>query len=607
MTHEFAHPDEADGVHPIRHQVVFDFGTSHSGFARATRDFPDSLTDKLSAGAGSSSSPLKKLNIDYYIKYKTSWPGGQEPYAKTRTALLYDLQGRLVAWGNEAHHKYLMMHRGKQKNHIYIDRFKLFLDDSRKHEDPAMNQLKTLGKDIDDVIADFLGPLASQVGEYCQFLDTEDWNPYEVRWCLTVPAMWSDAAKAKMRQAMQKAGLIRSAKTTTRLEFCSEPLAGLLFETFSAQSRSVIKADDPVVVVDMGGGTVDLTVMCGSGSGFKELVQGLGASCGSTMLDSAFLKMFRDVIGSKDYDNVIKKSPQLENKLRNQWERRKKAFTGAESEFRVAIQVPSAMYNVCQHDDGVVPGTGGAELEDGELYLSRDTMVMLYEPIVDQIHGLVLSMLNACQSKGINVAHILCVGGFSQSKYLVGELRHRLMEKDAAKIVVSLNGGAAVLLGAPIYACRPELLLKQVARVSYGAQVSVPYRPERHGLRESLGDRLFQAPDGLRVKGVFSPVIRKGQALTPGIVATKKYRAESFTDTIIRASWFVSKLESPIFTDTSDCKCIGVLEVQVTPSQDYANRDTVEVTISMSPSGLMFHAKSLSTNKPVDCRIEFHD
>ncbi|KNE68330.1 hypothetical protein AMAG_12990 [Allomyces macrogynus ATCC 38327] len=220
-----------------------------------------------------------------------------------------------------------------------------------------------------------------------------------------------------MRQAMFKAGLIYS-PDSDRLDFCAEPMAGLLYEMVSSKSHTPIQKGDPVLIVDMGGGTVDLTAMRMSGTGFEELVPGLGASCGSTILDDAFLAMFRDAIGT---------------------------------------------------------------------------------------------------------------------------------------------------------------------------------------------NKLFQAPDGLRVKGVFSPVIRKGQALTPGIVATKKYRAESFTDTIIRASWFVSKLESPIFTDTSDCKCIGVLEVQVTPSQDYANRDTVEVTISMSPSGLMFHAKSLSTNKPVDCRIEFHD
>ncbi|KAJ3358909.1 hypothetical protein GGF32_009920 [Allomyces javanicus] len=275
-----------NNAHPLRHKIAVDFGTSHSGFAVSSRDFPYTLNHDLKA---KDLSALQKLHIEHHIKYKTAWPG-------------------------MAFAQYLGMNSEVQAQHIYIDRFKLFLDDSRKQMDLAMEKLEALGKDVVKVIADYLRALAEAIREFVAHIDPNKyWNPYHVRWCLTVPAMWSDAANSKMRKAMCTAGLIFSAESD-RLDFCSEPMAGLLFELMSSQSHTVIQKDD------LGGGTVDLTAMRMCDSGFKELVPGLGASCGSAMLDVAFLRMFRDVIGAGDYNKIVEKNPQVKAKIRNAWE-----------------------------------------------------------------------------------------------------------------------------------------------------------------------------------------------------------------------------------------------------------------------------------------------
>ncbi|KAJ3347692.1 Heat shock 70 kDa protein 12A [Allomyces javanicus] len=213
-------------------------------------------------------------------------------------------------------------------------------------------------------------------------------------------------------------------------------MAGLLFEMMSSQSHTVIQKDDPVLIVDMGGGTVDLTAMRMCDSGFKELVPGLGASCGSTMLDVAFLRMFRDVIGASAYDTIVEKNPQIKAKIRSAWERCKLAFQGATKSFQASIQVPRPLQKVCQYEDPEpVPDTDGATFDDGEFYLASETMQIMYKDIVEKIHSLVLSMLIECTSKGIQIKHILCVYGFSQSTCLVDQLRSRL-PSDAAKVVV---------------------------------------------------------------------------------------------------------------------------------------------------------------------------
>ncbi|KAJ3347693.1 hypothetical protein GGF32_006768 [Allomyces javanicus] len=160
-----------NNAHLQRHKIAIDFGTSHSGFAVSSCDFPDTLNHDLKA---KDLSALQKLHIEHHIKYKTAWPRMVEPYLKTRTALLDDAQANLVAWGNKAFAQYLGMNSEVQAQHIYIDRFKLFLDDSRQHEDPEMEKLEALGKDVDKVIADYLRALAEAIREFVAHMEPNE-------------------------------------------------------------------------------------------------------------------------------------------------------------------------------------------------------------------------------------------------------------------------------------------------------------------------------------------------------------------------------------------------------------------------------------------------
>ncbi|KNE69532.1 hypothetical protein AMAG_19990 [Allomyces macrogynus ATCC 38327] len=444
----------------ISKHVAIDFGTSHSGFALIVNTFLHVVSDM---DTGADLAELEKLHFENYIKYKSLWPGSAEPYPKTRTALLYRSNGSLSSWGNQAENQYLGMKKAEQDQHIFIERFKLFLDESRKHVDPAMEKLKALGKDIDDVIADYLRALAGAVRQkYEELSRTGNWNPRDMHWCLTVPAMWSLKAMDTMQRAIHKAGLTDVAQNASNLRFCSEPLAGLLYELLTEQSSSrhrfsgendvLIRRNDPVLIVDMGGGTVDLTAMRVCGDGFKEIVPGLGASCGSTMLDLAFLNMFRDVVGVTDFDRIVQKNPQPKAKLLNGWRKCKLSFqenNDGQMDSLAPIPVSNVLRRLCDsiEEGDPLPGTGGATLDDGELYVTRNTMQQLYRDIVEEIHGLILSMLGACSRKGVDITHIVCVGGFSQSTYLIKALRERLQGSGVPGSHVN-ERSAAVLLGA---------------------------------------------------------------------------------------------------------------------------------------------------------------
>ncbi|KNE69598.1 hypothetical protein AMAG_14153 [Allomyces macrogynus ATCC 38327] len=571
-------------VYPIKWQIALDFGTSYSGFAIAVKDFASAVVDSAKTIDLAS---IPRLHLTHYIKYNSSWPGGRMPYAKTRTALLYDASGKA--------------------EHIYIDRFKLLLDAKLAHQGEAVDRLKALGKDAVEVIADYLRPLVTFLGEYIKYSEpTTELNPFHVRWCLTIPAMWSDAAKQKMYRAMFKADLIPSL-TSERVIFCSEPMAGLLSEAISSDARTKIQRIDPILMVDMGCGTVDLTAMRMGTDGFDELVPGIGASCGATMLDDEFLSMFRRAVGPDVYDQVVAEHPKVELQILRDWETCKTTFMGEKRWFG-RVPIPHTMEKYLDLDE---VESSSSELDVGlnenELCLTTALMETLYEPIVAEIVGLVTTMLDRLQAKGISVAHVLCVGGFSQSKYLLSALRERL-PINPLKIVASAHGPAAILIGAPIFACRPELIRTQVARLTYGIQMRTPYKPSVHGPRERLRDRLFMCDDGItRVHNAFDVVIRKGDSMVLGQVITKSYVPADCSHTEVWFNIYVSHLEDPVYTDTVGCDKVGTVTIKVTACTQYSKKDPLVATVRVEHTGLVLEVKNKRTGVKVGTTVDFYD
>ena len=84
----------------------------------------------------------------------------------------------------------------------------------------------------------------------------------KIRWVLTVPALWSEKMKMFMRKAAVQAGIVKS-WNSDKLWLCLEP------EGASIQCREDIEEDELrekmtkgsiILVLDCGGGTVDITV-----------------------------------------------------------------------------------------------------------------------------------------------------------------------------------------------------------------------------------------------------------------------------------------------------------------------------------------------------------
>lgn len=110
---------------------------------------------------------------------------------------------------------------------------------------------------------------------------------------ITVPAVWSNAAQAKTRACAEKAGM----GLGSALHIISEPEAAAMY-ALDAMDPHNIKIGDTFVLVDAGGGTVDLISY--TVTALKPLLKiteaspGSGSLCGSSFLNRIFQKFLKD-------------------------------------------------------------------------------------------------------------------------------------------------------------------------------------------------------------------------------------------------------------------------------------------------------------------------
>jgi hypothetical protein len=153
-------------------------------------------------------------------------------------------------------------------------------------------------------IADYLKALHEYVLEDVTRGFAKNYDQDTFRYCLTVPAMWTDLAKYSMRRAAIKAGLINKDDPQDRLILISEPEAAALYCERMCEQVNLNKGDR-MMICDAGGGTVDLIVFevmddhIQSNSRLKEVTKGMGESCGSVFLDYNFRTLMEEKLGDQ--------------------------------------------------------------------------------------------------------------------------------------------------------------------------------------------------------------------------------------------------------------------------------------------------------------------
>ncbi|WAR14045.1 HS12A-like protein [Mya arenaria] len=296
-----------------------DFGTTYSGWAYSFRH---------------------EFEKDPTIVHAKTWHGGNFVSQKGPTCILIKPDGKtLEAFGYEAETKYAdLAGENKHKKWYYFRRFKMKLFDketltmSLEIEDEDGKRLKA-----STVFSLSIRYLKEDLMKTSSDKLRDDITEKDIHWVITVPAIWSEPAKKFMRKAAREAASI----------YCRH----LPLEKSSDTSVSSFKPGTTYLVLDAGGGTVDITVHEITQEGkLKELSQASGGPWGGTNVDDAFLALFHLITGVDIIERLKRENMEDYLELVRNFEVKKRDITDKAG--TTLIRIPVSMMDLAEEMTG---------------------------------------------------------------------------------------------------------------------------------------------------------------------------------------------------------------------------------------------------------------
>ncbi|XP_035679092.1 heat shock 70 kDa protein 12A-like [Branchiostoma floridae] len=529
---------------------------------------------------------------------------------KTETSVLLTPEGEFKAFGSEASKAYADLEESDAKEHYYFHRFKM-----------KLHTEKTLSKDttIEDVNGKKL-PALDIFAHAMRYLKDHMLNAIkltvsaettlendDIRWVLTVPAIWDDSAKQFMRQAAYKAGIASEAKEGQLLIALEPEAAGIFCRQDSTQNHLLdIKPGDRYMIVDCGGGTVDITVHEISENGkVKEVTTASGGDWGGTKVDVAFLGLLDNIFGADIMTQYRVAHPNEYLILLNEFETKKRSTGPGDSEI-VAVHLGYSFFQFYrEHKEGCTAQQAIEQYDSKEVAFSNgmirihhSVMKSFFTPVIDSILAHLDKLVS--NEEVTPLKYMFMVGGFSESPIL----QHAVKEKfqGACTVLVPEGCGLSIIKGAVMFGHNPSSIAARKSKYTYGTAVCVPFEREHHP------ERLKEWIDGkLLCTRVFTKFVEAGQLVTVGEVSEHVFSPSSLLQPAMGIEIFRTEEREVHYCDDEGVTKCGYVVVRLPPPIPGLTR-AVRATLTFAETEIKIDAFALGSGQRASTKIDFlHD
>ena len=389
----------------------------------------------------------------------------------------------------------------------------------------------------------------------------------EIKWVVTVPAVWKDSSKEKMMIASIQAGLIKKKDDKSNF-FALEPEAAAYYYARSSSSdKNVLK--EPYIICDLGGGTADISTHKREENNgiitIHELFPPTGGKHGSTYINQNFIdKILKllftensfDVIQSKidkgkngedDSDllyemdtflknvEMFKKSFDLD-KLGQYYNINCQIFKEGFEEEKSIEELVENYNNKCRLQWKVQIKNQKKWIIQFPYEIIRD---LTKEIIVDEVSKYIKEIISTLGSDTIK--SIIYVGGLSSSNAIFKMFQNELPEIKTH--VIAPETEIIVSKGAILFAKNPYVISSRKAQYTIGIRSEGKWKEKYEKGGELFIDPLTQEKF---CENLFVKFLTKGQDIKFDTVKTKKFFMNSEVSNI---KFFKSNLPNPHFID----------------------------------------------------------
>ncbi|XP_071128424.1 heat shock 70 kDa protein 12A-like [Mytilus edulis] len=559
--------------------VALDFGTTYSGYAFSFRKNPHMIFANQQWDSG-------KYHLNSY---------------KTPTCVVIRKDNpEEFYFGYDAENEYAEIQTDNETdNYFFFDRFKMqlhlrkdvsegmMIHDIRGGKLPAIDVFSTAIRALKD-------HALKHVEKGGNHIKLE-----EIKWVLTVPAIWTDKAKTFMRLSAEKAGI-----SGDRLGIALEPEAASIYcqhiyrkmddELGAITGPVIVKQGASYLVVDIGGGTLDITAHQKEiHNKVRELCKPSGAAYGGTAVDRAFMEIFEKIVGptvietlkkeyTSNYFDLVRGFEMLKRKIGNQKSSRPK----------INFQIPfAALDTLCKRfKEKSFPQTlVDSECKDS-LTLVSDKLQMDKELVKDLFknttnHIIEEIKMTLREAEPADVTHFLLVGGFSESDIVQNAIKGAFPDKE---IIIPDDPTLAVVRGAVLFGHTPDFVSSRFTRYAYGRRIRPKFDESKHDKKRSV------KTNGLfRCKDVFDLFMKKDTFCSVGTVCKCQYHTFEEMQKKITIAVYVSDHDDTKYVDDEGCEKLGELVVDIpNPTRE---RRLVDVEYHFGGTELTVTARVIGT------------
>ncbi|MDJ0515002.1 MAG: Hsp70 family protein [Trichodesmium sp. MO_231.B1] len=367
--------------------IAIDFGTSRSGFAYKFKESDDFV-------------------------FRDLWPDSPIPNPKTATHLLISSTGEVEAWGYTAMKKLAELRaKGTAKDYYFARNFKMELHSGKKDRSGPylINENNREKIYVIELITEYIRLIKDEALKEIKNSTSGELKEREIRWCLSIPAIWKDEDKNLMRRAAQKAGLIGSSNDEAeRLLIVLEPEAAAIF--CQEEDQNALTPGTKIMIVDCGGGTVDITVhKVLKYGGLDEVAPGTGGPFGSMYVDKSFQDYLTEKLSAEMVKSFHDREPVSYLRMMEEWERTKCNFNPANSGDVIYFQIPTRFYNfISKRKPELLEKLAGEQNWDDEnIHLSRSTMENIFRPTLNGLVSTVKNQFTKLEDEEVDIIFLV--------------------------------------------------------------------------------------------------------------------------------------------------------------------------------------------------------
>ncbi|XP_011407518.1 PREDICTED: heat shock 70 kDa protein 12A-like [Amphimedon queenslandica] len=418
-------------------------------------------------------------------------------------------------FGSIARKKFTSMKPGDHHTHVYFERIKMLMRREKVVDrDTVVESFSGEKFYLVEVIAFILQHLKDLLMDHFSRtawpLKTTDFD-----WVITVPAIWDARGKRMMREAAYLAGLLTEyggisrftpvshlslplpdEYNPDRLSLALEPESAALYsqEVVADQIESdpdtaIIQRPSDYMVIDAGGGTIDITAHIEvDGSIVVENIP-TGNAWGGTQVNEAFSKILEGIVNDPGFEKFLASGDQSQTNadiikiFYTEFETGKLLF-GKEQTKEICISFPNRFakfYNKAL--EAGVKRKSGIDYEDDVLYISKE--VVESELFGPALKGMIECTLQAIEDNDTDLSTFYLVGGFGGCSYVHKKVKAAIEESfhgqgRSCHVIVPPTPQLAVATGAVMWRKNPEKIKARRSDATYGIGISIPFEDDKH-------------------------------------------------------------------------------------------------------------------------------